>query len=72
MYEGEWRQNQRHGRGRLETNASVFDGNWSNDMPNGRATFIDLNGTFNGDFADGKVCYYFNFNFNLFYFICFI
>ena len=35
-YKGEWKDNKRNGHGKLDTNEFIYDGNWNNDLKNGK------------------------------------
>jgi hypothetical protein len=45
IYEGEWQNNKRHGRGLwFRPDGMKYDGEWKNDKPNGQGTLILPNG----------------------------
>ncbi len=40
IYEGEWRDNRKQGRGKLLDEQSVHTGLWDNDLKHGKGTFV--------------------------------
>ncbi len=42
IYDGDWRDNKKHGRGRMieGDGRSIYNGEWENDLKHGRGTFI--------------------------------
>ena len=58
IYRGEWMNNQRSGKGRLDTASGeneYYDGEWANDKKNGFGTFYYGNGnTYEGLWMDDK------------------
>lgn len=57
VYEGEWKNNLRHGRGKMTyADGSVYDGDWEDDEPSGWGTQVDFNGAiiYCGNWRYGK------------------
>ena len=58
IYEGEWKNDMRDGKGVLTSTMTgnvIYDGQWRNDLPNGygRAKFTDHT-SYEGEWKDGK------------------
>ncbi|MDR0531380.1 MAG: hypothetical protein LBG83_04870 [Oscillospiraceae bacterium] len=53
-YVGQWKQGQRHGRGKMIWTHGAYTGEWQNDKPHGRGTFESTDGwVYVGEWANG-------------------
>ena len=58
VYQGEWRQGLKHGKGRMShSNGDMYEGEWWEGAMCGRGRYVHSNGTvFEGVFKDNKKC----------------
>ena len=57
VYEGEWRDDKRHGVGRhVYASGGTYEGEWADDQRHGRGIFRFADGnTYEGEFEGGKM-----------------
>src|SRR5688572_3996463 len=52
-YDGEWKDDKRHGRGKFITSSFKYDGQWETDKRHGTGVLIEANGDmYSGEFAN--------------------
>lgn len=54
-YEGDWRDDKKHGHGRTDCEGNIYEGDFRNDLSNGQGIFRWADGSeYSGDFLEGK------------------
>ena len=53
-YEGEWKDNKRHGQGTLTVNSTTYKGSWVAGLKEGQGTFTDCTGSYTGTWKADK------------------